>query len=476
MTLTIPRGELKSAVAGFSKIINGKSRNLPILGCIRIESAKQITAQANDLDQHATYRFTDAHADGMGVLIIPFQVIKDLAKGADAELIDLQAGSNDEITVTNRVGTHVLTHTVTGMPVSDWPPCCDDIQATDAEQFLPTYRRCVPFASSDQTRLSLNGIYIDLEGKGDRPATLVATDGRRLTCCNSMSLPIRAEHGVIVPITRFLVWSGLGDTCSIGTGTRKTSGWFCLKAGPWTYGVKLVDGLFPNWRQVLPNPDDMRHQLAFADADVLVIRKLLPTLPGGDGVGLVCTSDGMVVLTGRNAGDKAETSVPLTSGTRYTGKDARIQLNRQYLLDALLAGFRNFGFQDSGFPLRSDDGNGGLHVLMPQRIGTEAPVPTQENATAPTPETPIHSTPAADTPLPTTPKDKTMAETTTTEPTALEKMQATFEIAKGKIREASQALSDLAVTIKDATREDKARRTEVENVRAGLQKLQAIRV
>jgi len=150
-------------------------------------------AQATDLDQHATYRFTDAHADGDGSFIIPVQHLKDLAKGADAEIIDLQSGENDDIVITNRIGTHVLTHTVAGMPAADWPPACDDIQTAMADQFLPTYRRCVPFASSDQTRRVLNGIYVDLDGQGEHKATLVATDGRRLTCCNSMSLPIRVS-------------------------------------------------------------------------------------------------------------------------------------------------------------------------------------------------------------------------------------------------------------------------------------------
>jgi len=430
MNLTITRGELKSAITGLSKIINGKSHSLPILGCIRIEAGKQITAQATDLDQHATYRFTDAHADGGGSFIIPIQHLKELAKGADAEKIDLQTGENDDIVITNRIGTHVLTHTVAGMPAADWPPSCDDIPVAGGDQFLPTYRRCVPFASSDQTRRVLNGIFIDLEGNGDRKATLVATDGRRLTCCNSMSLPIQTKHGVIVPITKFLIWTGLGDECSLGIGTRKTSGWFCLKAGPWTYQAKLVEGQYPNWRQVLPGRDDMQHQIAFADPDVLAIKKLLPTLPGGDGVAIACAADGMVALTGRNAGDKAETSVSLTAGTRYTGTGACMRVNREYLLDALMAGFRNFGFQDTCCPLRSDDGAGGIHVLMPHRIGTEGPAPAPETAPdnaavaapdAAPPENPVHSTPAAETP-PTTHKEKTMTENTTTAPTALDKM------------------------------------------------------
>jgi hypothetical protein len=63
-----------------------------------------------------------------------------------------------------------------------------------------------------------------------------------------------------------------------------------------------------------------------------------------------------------------------------------------------------------------------------------------------------------------------------TEPTALEKLQAAYDVARSRVREAQSALADVAIAIRDAAREDRQRRSEVESVRAGLQKLQAIRV
>ena len=58
MKITIPRRDLKEAVAGFNKIINGHVPSLPILGCIRLEACgKFITAQASNMingAEHAT--------------------------------------------------------------------------------------------------------------------------------------------------------------------------------------------------------------------------------------------------------------------------------------------------------------------------------------------------------------------------------------------------------------------------------------
>ena len=63
-----------------------------------------------------------------------------------------------------------------------------------------------------------------------------------------------------------------------------------------------------------------------------------------------------------------------------------------------------------------------------------------------------------------------------TGPTVLETLLAAYEVTKAKVREANQALSDMAVAIKEAMKEDRQRRLEVSSVRAGLQKLQSIRV
>ena len=63
-----------------------------------------------------------------------------------------------------------------------------------------------------------------------------------------------------------------------------------------------------------------------------------------------------------------------------------------------------------------------------------------------------------------------------TEPSALDRVLAAYETAKAKVREANEALAMIAAAVKDAAKEDKARRQEVESVRSGLAKLQAIKV
>ena len=59
---------------------------------------------------------------------------------------------------------------------------------------------------------------------------------------------------------------------------------------------------------------------------------------------------------------------------------------------------------------------------------------------------------------------------------SLDRILAAYETAKTAVREANAALTEVASSVREAIKEDRARRKEISDVRAGLAKLQAIRV
>jgi len=62
----------------------------------------------------------------------------------------------------------------------------------------------------------------------------------------------------------------------------------------------------------------------------------------------------------------------------------------------------------------------------------------------------------------------------TTEPTALDRVLAACETAKGKLREAASSLAEVADAAKTAVKEGKTQGGDLEKARTTLQKLQAI--
>ena len=65
---------------------------------------------------------------------------------------------------------------------------------------------------------------------------------------------------------------------------------------------------------------------------------------------------------------------------------------------------------------------------------------------------------------------------TTPEISPLDKILVAFESAKSAVRQANTALAEVAECVRSAIKDDRARRKEISDVRAGLARLQAIRV
>jgi DNA polymerase III sliding clamp (beta) subunit (PCNA family) len=491
---TLPRRGLKDAVAGFGKVVTGRT-SLPVLGCARLTAGKTgVTAQVTDLDQVLEYQFGDAQVSGEGVCILPMTSLKDLAKGSKDECIDIETDDPLSISVTNHVGGHSITRVVEGMELDEWPTMLTDIPTQHAESpFLETYRRLTPFASTDETRYTINSVFVEV-GKGETPVTMAATDGRRLAAFNSMELPL--TKSIILPVTKFLSWNRLADV-EIGARDEADQPWFGMKAGAFSYAVKCVDGIYPDFRQVIP-AELGEHLVTFSDGDVDLLKQVLPSFPGDEEVTLVGDA-GKVTLYGRGPNDAQWTTITLEA-TAFEGDRVYIGVNRSYLLDALAAGFRDLTIRDELSPLLSRDGKGGTHVLMPMRgidpedkgstpettavdveVETEAPVAPEavSEPAAVAAEVQANGMPVAKT------------ETVETKPTrrrtrmtkeneqkndgpALDRVVAACDTARAKVKEVGQALSELAAAIKDTARDQKAQAKDVESARTALAKLQAI--
>ncbi len=346
MELSISRAELKTAVTGLSRIIPNRV-TLPILGGVRFEADENgtVTASATDLDQSASYRFVNTTSVDVGAFVLPLTALKELTKGADREHVILTTTPDQQVGVTNHVGGHQIRFAVNTLPAEEWPETIRPVHCKPAEGFLDTYRRLIPFASTDQTRYALTNVFIDVEGKTDHPVCMVAVDGRRLSVWNSMKFDLKSS--VPVPTSRFLAWSGLTGDAQIGLREEVTpkrgknpeirKAWFGVSVGSWCYVTKVPDISFPNWRQVIPDytaePEKVQ-RCCFTDGDADALRKILPTFPGHDSynctVVLVGSQDGRLIVSGRGKDATADTVLTLEGGSSYEGKGGQIGMNRQY--------------------------------------------------------------------------------------------------------------------------------------------------
>ena len=240
MKLSIPRSDLKEALAGLSKVVNARA-NLPILSHVRLEAdGKSVTLTGTDLTQVVTCAIKcDAPASSPVSALIPIETLQSILKATNGPTIEIEV-RKDEVTLIGNVSGQSISRRVSMPDLKDWPSVparAISLKPVEA-RFLDHVRQAAVFASGDDSRPLLKAIYLDVRDKACHK--VVATDSRRLTALNSVRLPL--SESAIVPATKFLAWNKLAGEPCIGA----DAGSFSLNVGPWTYTVKTVQGQYPN--------------------------------------------------------------------------------------------------------------------------------------------------------------------------------------------------------------------------------------
>ncbi len=500
MNITLPGHELLLALAGATKVLPRKT-GLAILSCVRFTVENEMARlSATDLDSTLIYTFKDARiVNRGGSVIVNVNDLQRLVKGAARDsirLIDIKPGQA-EITLSGPLGER--THFLPAYNADDWPEAPQDIAVQDCGHgFISAYQKAAPFASDDETRYVLTGLRLDVE-KPDSPC-VVATDGRRL--CSMALPPLPLESSVTLPVLKFLLWNKLLGDCSLGVENNR----FHLRTGPWSISARLIEGLYPNWRQVVPAEPGPDH-FALHTEDYAIFCEALRTLPlrGAD------TKDAAIVLRESNGhielsasddqGTPSQRMLPRSSAS----PGMTVSLNRHKLQEAVDAGFREWTLNGTQFPLCSRDGNS-LHVLMPLR--TEGVAPRAEPVAAPVkmetmvskpeqaqpvqsaqPVKPEQADPTEQTqPNNPQPETRNLEPATMTTPPALtvltpetpapaeplDELVAKAEALRETLRETSNSLRDIIALAKAQKRNDRAFRTELANARNVLVKLRDI--
>ncbi len=190
--------------------------------------------------------------------LVPFVELQKLGKNCPAdETLELEILSEDKLLLRHRVASHPVEQVITVLPTGDFPepPLITASSVNLDEAARSTLLDALACASDDETRVILNGAYLDVSKPTGHYA--VATDGRHLFASNSLHLALPSS--VLVPDHRFLTWSGFVKDgqwkLSVQAPTKDKGGYLRLESRRWTFVTKQIEGTYPNWRTIT---DDVR--------------------------------------------------------------------------------------------------------------------------------------------------------------------------------------------------------------------------
>lgn len=337
---------------------------LPILSNVLIVARNgRIQFTTTDLDVGITGS-VEAQIDKEGATTLPAKKLVSVVRELPTSEVEVSVDTKNHASI--RSGPSFFK--IIGLGEAEFPPLPN---FQDAKQFrIPQailrdgLRKTAYAISTDETRYVLNGIFASFR---DGKLTLVATDGRRLAMVDSdLEFPASHETDVIIPTKAVQELQRLlGDSGELTVGL--TGNQISFSIGDTLLVSKLIDGNYPNYRQVIPG-DAIERVVISREALLETTRRVsLLSSDKSNSIKLVFSENQIEVTA--NTPDVGEAQETLD--VIYQGKPMQIAFNPEFLQAPL----RNLETDDVYLDLIDEMSPGVLriegtflYVLMPMRV------------------------------------------------------------------------------------------------------------
>jgi DNA polymerase III subunit beta len=246
---------------------------------IQALSGVQISASSNACELRATDMDVglrvplEAEVVREGVIVLPARLLLDVVRSLPAPRvsIELRAAEQDVELVSGNAIFHIRT-----LRSEDFPPFPEpdpeSAVSLPAEAFVYTALKVAGSASRDETRPVLTGILVSAS---DRELRMVATDSYRLSVKETvLETALASAFEVNVPARALQELARVAahvEDQELQVGVRQNQVVFVL--GGVVLSSRLIDGQFPNYRQLLP--ESFEHELRVSGAELTeVVRRI----------------------------------------------------------------------------------------------------------------------------------------------------------------------------------------------------------
>jgi DNA polymerase III subunit beta len=271
-----------------------------------------------------------AQVDRPGSAVLPARLLLDVARSLSSESLtmELRAAEQDVELICGATTFHLRT-----LRAEDFPTLPDPSPETrivlPAAAFVETISRVARSASRDETRPVLTGILISASGQELR---MVATDSYRLSVKETaLAEPIQGSLEANVParalqeLARIEQQAG-AETVAVSVGQNQA----IFELGDIVLSSRLIDGQFPNYRQLLPESVD--HELRLSSAELTEVVRRISLLAQKNAPLRLSFTEGTLAVSAQtpDVGEATE-EIPVP----YHGELFEIGFNPEFLRDGL---------------------------------------------------------------------------------------------------------------------------------------------
>lgn len=364
MEIEVTQENLAKALGNVGRVASSKA-GLPILNNILLRTNNnQLLIAATNLEI-ASAQTIGAKVVKSGSVTVPARLVADFVHNLPKSTVSLKTKANQLV-----ISAGGYSSTMNGMSDEEFPelPVIDEkkmvMYTISVEEFKQAAAQTIITASSDTTRPILTGVFWHtFEGN----LYLASTDGYRLA--ERKLMPAQTDIAAVVPVTTIqeVLRTITDDQSEIEILFDDTQVRFRIGDGEIT--SRLIDGNFPDYRQLIPKETTTGVSVLKSDfARVVKIASLFARESGGS-ITLAADGDKNTLTVNSIASELGENSSELEVKVR--GDSASVSLNSRYLSDALsvIDGDKvSFGFSGKLAPCVLTDMQKDVvykHIVMP---------------------------------------------------------------------------------------------------------------
>jgi len=332
MNLTLTKEQLLAGLQAVQNVVSTRT-TLPILSNVLIRAdGERVEFTATDLDVTVISR-VECKARKAGATTLPVKKIVGIARELAGLEIELEVDDKNVCAIQS--GPSFFK--VRGLAAEEFPPTPtpkDDRKVTLSQEKVRTMLRKTSFAaSSDEARYVLNGILFSLK---EHKLCLVATDGRRLALVEEeVEASVKSQGDAIVPSKAVgELLRVLQDKGEVDISFTENQAFFNLRdeKGPTvTVITKLIEGNYPNYRQVIPAETKERVVLPREEFLHALRRAEIMTSDKQNSVKLTFSKNSLAITANTPEVGEARENMAVN----YKGRDLAIAFNPLYVIEPL---------------------------------------------------------------------------------------------------------------------------------------------
>ena len=365
MKFSVTKEKLLECLQQVQNVVSTRT-TLPILSNVLLQTnGSEIRLTTTDLDVGVRGSF-EAKIEKEGATTLPARRLFTIIRELPSSEIQFDVDSKNAASI--RSGQSFFK--ILGLPEEEFPPLpkFDDSKVVTIRQkdLRDGLRKTSYAISTDETRYVLNGVLFSFK---DNKLTLVATDGRRLAMLDiDLEFPRSHEADIIVPTKAVTELQRLltddGDV-RVSVGGSQIA--FDLNNS--LLVSKLIEGNYPNYRQVIPG--EMKERVTLERETFLNSLRRVSLLASdkSNSIKLNFSKNNIDITANTPEVGEAKESLPVA----YKGREFSIAFNPEFLMAPL----RNLA-EDEIFLDLIDEMSPGvikiqspfLYVLMPMRISS----------------------------------------------------------------------------------------------------------